>query len=130
MHTSNDINELEAATITKAWEAFGDRFEVHQAITLLTDNAATMYTLRKGRAHEHGLNASIDRALRAIAGNPNVRVAYIATDVNPADALSRGLPLDKQLASTLWAVGRRSEAAALRVAAPACFPTRKGRRRL
>ena len=124
-HVSDDINGLEAAAVANAWDKFGHLFGEENAITLLTDNTATMFTLRKGRARELALNGAIDRTLRLMRCNPNIRVAHIATEVNPADSLSRGLALDRGLSSTLWAVGRGKEAAALRVAAPSSFPTLK-----
>ena len=124
-HTSHEINELEAAAVASAWLYFRHLFRNDEVVTILTDNTATLFTLRKGRAKEFPLNGAIDRVLRLLDSNPNVRIAHVDTEANPADAMSRGLPLDRQLSSTLWAEGRRKEAAALRVAAPASFPPLK-----
>jgi len=128
-HTCEEINQLEAGAIANALTQFSDMIGPRTALTLLTDNSATMFTLRKGRAHEFPLNGAVDRVLRALRGNPNVRVAHIETERNPADSLSRESALDRQLASTLWAEGRRREATALRVAAPLTFPPARRERK-
>ena len=114
----DDINTLEATAVALAWAELSDGFPANPNVLILVDNTSVMHTLRKGRAAEFHLNRMVDMVLSGLKGNGNVRIAYINTLMNPADRVSRGMPLDWQLASSLGAVGRREEQAAYHVAAP------------
>jgi len=118
-HSHTEINELEAYAVANAWHAFATRLTELSKVQVLVDNTSVLHTARKGRAHEQPLNAAIDSLLSVIGGNTNVTIAYIDTKRNPADAVSRGLPVVKELASTLGSEGRRLEAKSVRVYAPA-----------
>ena len=55
---------------------------LNTALTILTDNSATMFTLRKGRAHELPLNSVVEKVLRALRSNPNVLILNVQTRIS------------------------------------------------
>jgi len=72
-------------------------------------------TIKKGSAQAFLLNNAVRRVLKHLPGHVDIRVAWIDSKSNPADAISRGLPMDPELVSALGPLGRRLAAAAFRV---------------
>jgi len=111
------INEMEARAVSEAIRACADIIRGGHLL-LLVDNTSTRATLHRGSAHAYLLNAAIGEAVSGLLPRQSCKVAYIATNANPADAPSRGKHAEEQLASALGPVGRRLASSALRVAVP------------
>ena len=62
----------------------------NRKILMLVDNSVTIYTLRKGRSSSFQLLSVIRRiSALTLAMNLELRIVYIPSEMNPADAASR-----------------------------------------
>jgi hypothetical protein len=87
----SNINKLEAMAVALGAEAFSSSL-ADRRVKLVVDSSSVKQTLSRGRAHTGALNSAIGNALRQLgAAQPSsVEVAYIVSELNPADDPSRG----------------------------------------
>lgn len=114
------INELECQAVRNAAAHFRARLAHARAIHIVVDNSSTQYALRKGSAHAFLLNDALQRTLQTLP-DCDIRVSYIPSGNNPADAVSRQQQLSESAvwsACGLVAGGWLAGKTALRVMAP------------
>ena len=89
---SKEINFLEAEGLCLAVQFAQKQFPEfsESPCLLLVDNTAVKSTVRKGYAAEEQLNSYIDRLQYLLRDSAETRIAYVPTNLNPADAPSRG----------------------------------------
>jgi hypothetical protein len=100
-----DIDVMEAEAVLAALKEV--RHGAH--IAVFTDNTAVMYGINRRHSMSPQLNDTLRRILQAADGR-HLSAMYIPTDVNPADPLSRGLPLShehRHTIETLWCTQAR-----------------------
>ena len=112
-----------------ALRSFKDILETRPLDKLLVvvDNTSTRDVLAKGQAREYLFNGALHNVLARLSGNRPAVCAYIPSEENPTDRLSRtyGKYSEQELTelqSSLGALGRRLARAALPVRVPARLP--------
>jgi hypothetical protein len=122
----SEINQLEMRTVSLASDHWSGRLCAAREIVLVMDNTSCLSTLKKGSAHSWALNRELRSALRSLPDSTPVTVAYLASSLNPADALSRGrrfLGTSASLSSAVGLSGLVGGSAKVRVAG--CIPNKK-----
>lgn len=115
---AKDINVFEAKTLAMAANLLRKVIQ-HRKVLFLVDNTSVKYTSKKGRSTHFELNEHIASLLSTLdTYDTEAYVAYVSTNVNPADANSRGnfTTPTSQLSSSLWAL--RGEVEEVRTATP------------
>jgi hypothetical protein len=97
VHNSGDISALEAAAISRAIDILLPTLRVFAKGTLniVVDNTAVQAAVGRGLARSFAVNAALFPALRTLYDiGLALTIRYIATEKNPVDSVSRGLPVD------------------------------------
>jgi hypothetical protein len=99
---ASDINFLEALAVLNALRCFewilSEEGATH--VRVIVDNTSVKFSLSKGHSKSEKISSVIQRILRiGTKLECSFSFAYIRTDLNPADPISRGRALDLQLAS-------------------------------
>lgn len=89
-HSSGDMAQLEMLAISLAAQHWSSELSYASHIDLLTDNSSCEHTLKKGSAYSFTLNAALRTALFSLPREASICVGFIRSDLNPADAISRG----------------------------------------
>ena len=106
-HEAKEINQLEANAVFQAAEFFSSHLTRARSIHLVVDNTSVRATLARGSAAAHLLNGEIRKALRTLPSTADIRVSYVESAGNPADAPSRGQSADRNLVRS--ACGKMAE---------------------
>ena len=118
-HQCSEINELEMTALAMALDAFEDRITHERPLLILMDNSSSVHALSRGAAHAYRLNREAMAVLQRLPSTASVKVGYVESEKNPADAASRGLDTDlSQLPSDLWSLGRRLAGSSVQVTVP------------
>ena len=118
-HQPSEINELEMQALRYALDTFSDTIQAARPLLILMDNSSAVHTLAKGSAHAFKLNKEALSVLERLPTDASVKVGYVESANNPADAASRGLTADlTQLPSDCWSLGRRLAGSAVQVTVP------------
>jgi hypothetical protein len=89
---------LELNAIDRSLQHFAGQLAQVKSLLILSDNTSAVFSTRKGSAHSGAMAAAVNRVLHHTPLS-DVRIGYIPTADNPADAPSRGLHTDEELTS-------------------------------
>ncbi len=96
-HVSDSINELEAATVLMALHRLREvliRLQICQ-LNIVVDNTSVLQVLAKGSSKSENLNAIVVLLIAALKEiGCRVTIRYIPSNLNPSDAISRGITPD------------------------------------
>jgi hypothetical protein len=87
--SKRSINELEAMALRLGLQATAD-IRGDNPIRIFVDNTSVLYGVQRGRSNAFHFNKRIGEVIDALAHTPFV-INYIASELNVADAASRGI---------------------------------------